>query len=81
MLHIVFGFTDLKKVRVLLKDVSKLVTCRYYQVTNARFLNLHLFNRTLAIFAKGAPARESRTGTRLVSPARDREKKKVPQQN
>ena len=32
---------------------------------------------------KGAPARESRTGTRLVSPARDREKKKkkYPQQN
>ena len=37
VLHIVFGFTDLKKVRVLLKYVSKLVTCRYYQVTNARF--------------------------------------------
>ena len=31
---------------------------------------------SVGLSVKGAPARESRTGTRLVSPARDREKKK-----
>jgi hypothetical protein len=31
----------------------------------------------LSNYSKGAPARESRTGTRLVSPAASREKKKL----